>query len=284
MASQEHLKLSSFIKEVHHTLRVDAATYGFEAAWSKHCKDLETLKEYAQNMAALAQEHWEQNSKTDFAESRIQWAHSQCLDYYLGGGLRKADEEETKKMSTLLKSPLYSIGEEISELSSGKIKLLDVGSCYNPFASFDIYEVEAIDIAPGERNVKKCDFLNVNISQDKQLEIDSELNHLEEQSFDVVVFSLLLEYFPCAQASECTLDETVESCTGHFGLLEDPEFPKHWATMEQKKCQNLQQFESPASMIVIPQDSKLVQIEPTSSCSVKEAADPAMFDQLPNFE
>jgi 25S rRNA (adenine2142-N1)-methyltransferase len=55
-----------------------------------------------------------------------------------------------------------------------------------------------VDIAPGHPTVKKCDFINVKICQAQ--EIEKPISTLPASFFDLVVFSLLLEYFPSKEA------------------------------------------------------------------------------------
>jgi 25S rRNA (adenine2142-N1)-methyltransferase len=149
-------------------------------------------------MATLAQNYWDPNSKTQFAESRIDWVFSHCESYFFKGGLQASNEVEIKKMTALVNDSSYTSKFEAQHFDQ-KLKLLDVGSCYNPFSKFEIFEVTAIDIAPGNESVAKCDFLNINIGVEFQRD-DKEIHSLAENYFEVVVFSLLLEYFPCTEA------------------------------------------------------------------------------------
>lgn len=105
-----------------------------------------------------------------------------------------------------------------------KIRLLDVGSCYNPFISMenaDMFDITAIDLYPRHDSVYRCDFLNMTIgsnetapilvskSAERQdeaspaMEEDSDpyasfnqIVQLPEGSFDVVTMSLVLSYLP----------------------------------------------------------------------------------------
>lgn len=88
----------------------------------------------------------------------------------------------------------------------GKIRLLDVGSCFNPFLQFDEFLAVGIDISPAKPSVYCCDFLHLETQEPFQVAPDtldtflsnlkSPIEKLPECSFHVVVFSLLLEYFP----------------------------------------------------------------------------------------
>lgn len=87
-----------------------------------------------------------------------------------------------------------------------KMRLLDVGSCFNPFLEFDEFLTVGIDIVPAVESVYKCDFLNLQLQQPLQLAgdaVDAFLRNLHNpidalpaQLFHVAVFSLLLSYFP----------------------------------------------------------------------------------------
>lgn len=78
-----------------------------------------------------------------------------------------------------------------------KLKLLDVGSCYNPFGNVEFFEVTAVDLAPSSEEVLQCDFLSMKIGQENiYSDNKDEVLQLEICSFDTVVFCLLLEYLP----------------------------------------------------------------------------------------
>ena len=88
---------------------------------------------------------------------------------------------------------------------TSQIRLLDVGSCYNPFQHLPKFLSVGIDISPAVESVYKCDFLHL-ASTDRLpehaidahlLNLTSPVESLPSQAFHVVVFSLLLEYFPC---------------------------------------------------------------------------------------
>ncbi|MBN3271506.1 SAMTR protein, partial [Polyodon spathula] len=89
---------------------------------------------------------------------------------------------------------------------SGKIRLLDVGSCFNPFLKFDEFLTVGIDIVPAVQSVYKCDFLNLQLQQPLQLaqdavdaflkQLKNPIDALPGELLNVVVFSLLLSYFP----------------------------------------------------------------------------------------
>lgn len=71
-------------------------------------------------MASLAQDHWDPNATTDFAESRIEWVRSHCRIYFEQGGLQKADELELKKMTAFTTNPLYTLKAPSTTFNSVK--------------------------------------------------------------------------------------------------------------------------------------------------------------------
>ncbi|XP_078454974.1 S-adenosylmethionine sensor upstream of mTORC1 isoform X1 [Lampetra planeri] len=90
---------------------------------------------------------------------------------------------------------------------TGKIRLLDVGSCFNPFLCFDEFQALGIDIIPAVDSVFRCDFLNLQLDAPLQLAPESQdaflrqlpgpvVRSLPRELFHAVVFSLLLSYFP----------------------------------------------------------------------------------------
>lgn len=193
MASPNHLELSDFIKSVHQNLREISKIIGSEHAWQKHCRDEENLRRYAYTMRELACKYWEQNIKSS-ANSRILWTVDTCLNYFTNEVVKFREKESDIcfKINCKCTEDLYNI-QKVE-----KFKLLDVGSCYNPFKKFQTFEVTAIDISPATNEVFKCDFLSVKAG-DTLIVSDEKLNELPKSYFDIVVFSLLLEYLPSSR-------------------------------------------------------------------------------------
>ena len=129
MASEEHKDLANFIKNVHKELRLEAerCEAGAERAWERHLERTETLQAYAGAMRRLATLHW-----TDQSNSRIQWVHKHIHNYYFRDGIQSEHDRDRKFANRL--------GETIPEVRPDKIakaRVLDVGSCYNPFSVFE---------------------------------------------------------------------------------------------------------------------------------------------------
>lgn len=98
---------------------------------------------------------------------------------------------------------MKSIGGDASNVSQPldvetcKVKLLDVGSCYNPFRNVEIFDVTAIDLAPSCDEVLQCDFLSLQVGSENIFsENEKQVVQLTAVSFDTIVFCLLLEYLP----------------------------------------------------------------------------------------
>lgn len=141
---------------------------------------------------------------------RIEWIKFQCKEYFFNGGKEKYEKRERDISIKMTWGEMSSenipisndnynyIESRLQDPCKRKISLLDVGSCYNPLGDEDVFDVTAIDLTPATNTVLRCDFLNVTIGEEEILSQDKrELCQLAVNSFNVVVFSLLLEYLPC---------------------------------------------------------------------------------------
>ncbi|KAJ3596405.1 hypothetical protein NHX12_002812 [Muraenolepis orangiensis] len=207
---EEQEKLSGVVKSVHRKLRRKYKEVGdFEKIWREHCEDERTLSEYALAMKNLADHHWANKCE---GEGRIEWCRSVCQEYFLEGGMKRLLEKDGKnaRMAALPTAAAPFGGQPSTPATSsaprGKMRLLDVGSCFNPFLEFDEFLTVGIDIVPAVESVYKCDFLNLQLQQPLQLagdavdaflrQLRSPIDALPAQLFHVAVFSLLLSYFP----------------------------------------------------------------------------------------
>lgn len=106
-------------------------------------------------MSTLATQHWGQGEGDG---SRVAWCVSVCDNYFKCQGdlhtlLLKDMRRREHGMPTLV-SPGHlppteeSVGKILDKWKDRKLKMLDVGSCYNPFLAYTQFEVSAIDIAP----------------------------------------------------------------------------------------------------------------------------------------
>lgn len=128
---------------------------------------------------------------------RLEWVVNKCKEYFeLGLDLAK-------------------------DLDGEKLRLLDVGSCYNPFSKFDRYfDITAIDLCPApgfERKVFQCDFLRVEVKEvenfvSKQNGDYVNILELPTEFYEIIVFSYFLEYLADPK-------QRVQSCRKAFQLL-----------------------------------------------------------------
>ncbi|XP_050424073.1 S-adenosylmethionine sensor upstream of mTORC1 [Adelges cooleyi] len=189
-AEYQHKQYAKFIKQCHLNLRLSSQEIGADEAWKKHCSDELLLKNYSSTMHQLASQFWDANNKQEITSCRISWIAQNALKYFEDDFLHENEREEL-----LAKRFKVNIVDDLCTKPDNPYYLLDVGSCYNPFKSYSFFKVLPIDIAPAFESVVKCDFLSVNIGA--ELSVTKNVCYtLPFSSFDVVVFSFLLEYFP----------------------------------------------------------------------------------------
>lgn len=204
MASEEQLAVSEQVKKVHLWLRTRAQQVGPEQAWKEHLERKDVLQGYASAMKNLAEKYWAKNNQDERKSyCRIEWVRKVLLDYF-SNYLR---EKLILKENTRLKL------NEVIKPIEGKIKLLDVGSCYNPFKVFEFCETYAIDLCPAASDVKKCDFLDIQVSN-QSIWYTDHVKLIPGCFFDVVVFCLFLEYLPGA-------DQRLRACKTAFEILKN---------------------------------------------------------------
>ena len=211
MAAEEHKQLSAFVKSIHQMLRSETRKNGADKAWQEHCSKSEILQEYATAMQKLASTFWDKNmvDKNKSAHCRIKWVAEKCVLYFFRGEIemmRIREKEKCNKIGVYVDSYGETCVKHFKVIASKEIRsemecltLLDVGSCYNPFRVYPFFYVIPIDIAPAEPDVYVCDFLNLAVveSQESTFLNSRFIGELPTAAFDVVVFSLLLDYFPC---------------------------------------------------------------------------------------
>lgn len=229
MASEEHQNLAKLIKCVHKKLRDDTQRLGEKRAWEQHLQDATCLQKYSTAMNDLATAHWTKKTllctkgsskkRAKFADkehSRIEWSVKYCREYFEGDEdsqqlvQRRREERILDAMKEAGKA-IETKNFEQSDTVGSRLKLLDVGSCYNPFVEYEEFDVLAIDIAPANPAVRQCDFLSVE-SVDGDVVENESLNKMQRNSFEVVVFSLLLEYLPTSQ-------QRLKCCQNAYDLL-----------------------------------------------------------------
>lgn len=241
-ASAEHQQLAHTIKHVHRTLRDNTKRLGAQRAWSQHLEDAGRLRGYASAMRSLATRFWEPNtaskaghrtrSSTSTEHNRIAWSVRFCAEYFGGDGedpsksmLLQQREREHRIRTEAMSAEERGEGDddEVGQLWTApeKLRLLDVGSCYNPFGRYEQFDVTAVDIAPAEGSaVRQCDFLALRVDDNDDNDeadsakttADTAIDRLPAASFDVIVFCLLLEYLP-------TSEQRLHCCRTAYRLL-----------------------------------------------------------------
>nr|CAB3225950.1 uncharacterized protein LOC778832 [Phallusia mammillata] len=241
------------IRSTHEQLRKQLSKdKNFDETWENHCKDESQLQQYAKAMENLATKVWEVDCDgTDRTEYTLKWCKSVLRSYYTNGGrLKLLDKDDRRKRHYADESsgstfscgpnPYCMYNDETSELkvdkgiweSGDKIRVLDVGSCYNPFRGADDLETTPIDLAPANPDVFKCDFVNVavkddtlvtkkskNVNSEMELQVEGdEITLLPYAFYHAVVFSLLLTYIPCPKVRWC-LCEKAHRLLATNGLL-----------------------------------------------------------------
>ncbi|KAM7345330.1 S-adenosylmethionine sensor upstream of TORC1 [Cochliomyia hominivorax] len=214
MATEEHIRLANIIKSCHDSLRLLTQKHGATKAWQEHVKDTERLKEYAAAMHQLAN-IWEENTEKQdlMAQSRIKWTMEYCMSYFFSERIYLEKRLREQRLLESWENYDCSKCQYLVDIPD-KIKILDVGSCFNPFGKSSYFEVTAIDLYPATQEVLKGDFLKIKVENLKDIKMseEGEVLALPKQYYECVVFSLLLEYIP---SSELRL----ECCRKAYDLL-----------------------------------------------------------------
>ncbi|CAN7941347.1 unnamed protein product [Ixodes hexagonus] len=204
--TQEQRQLVSIIRGVHERLRFDYQSTGDEdRVWESHCRDTELRKRYADSMLRLATTIWP-------FKDRIEWCHRTlrqmsvlictflCRTYFYEGGLKRA-LRSLPSFDQNAESAMEHAFRLLQLPPGGKVRLLDVGSCYDPFSCYEDIEAVAVDLTPANEGVLECDFLKLKVTDHPGTQgsyvLTNPLAELPAGSFQVVVFCMVLEYLPC---------------------------------------------------------------------------------------
>jgi 25S rRNA (adenine(2142)-N(1))-methyltransferase, Bmt2 len=174
----------------------------------KHVTDPEqlTLQSYADAASFMGTKDWVVQCN--------QWLLTYSQEYFLQDGCknayikrRRADYRQ-QYSSSLPSDVVASYQDQLSSFPRRKIRLLDVGSCYNPLVSLEgseNFEITALDICPAVPSVFQSNFLELEISDSSsEMVVTNEANSsgsakllsLPAEYFDVVAMSLVLSYLP----------------------------------------------------------------------------------------
>ncbi|XP_047736507.1 S-adenosylmethionine sensor upstream of mTORC1-like [Hyalella azteca] len=177
LQSKSAKELAEIIKTTHRTLRHNSIHGDADAVWATHTRDAALLGRYAAAMHGLATRHWQE----DTANCRMRWTYEAVQEYFSGGGLARARQKEARKLLYLLpghvilpceggeRKLLYLLPGHVILPCEGpspcseRLRVLDVGSCYDPFSRYPDLDVTALDLHPATETVHQCDFLNLKV-------------------------------------------------------------------------------------------------------------------------
>ncbi len=113
-------------------------------------------KSYASAMGTLAREIWEgENDVTVTSQSRIDWIKRHLDKYFYENDHKRFEERMDRKLHYLNDDQFHPDAVKIEKTYPDfveKIRVLDVGSCYNPLARFSSFQVVALDLSPAPEN------------------------------------------------------------------------------------------------------------------------------------
>ena len=197
--------------------------------WKTSVSDYSTLQAYADAANRMGEKDWVIRGNN--------WMKEMAINFFLKGyakssyvkSIKKGHYEKNKRAISkedldILLQPLRNLTENILK-GNELIRVIDVGSCYNPFANVEEFDVIALDLCPiSGKPVFHCDFLNLEIGDRNSLPIitksgtsdinsshddtfsdisklrkplsDYRLNALPRESGDVICMSLVLSYLP----------------------------------------------------------------------------------------
>ncbi len=130
--------------------------------WQRHLLDEQALGDYARSMHSLATGKWtERKNNETGVPDRIEWVVRHVDRYF-----RKGDAGRIRRRIRIKAGCADAVEKEEEEqqqlADTDRIKMLDVGSCFNPFSEYGELDVTAIDIAPAIQVHKsinaKCSF------------------------------------------------------------------------------------------------------------------------------
>lgn len=180
-------------------------------SWEDATSDSEALARYSESAARMGQRVWVRDSNA--------WMASYITSYFLhGGAMKQYYKAKGCSSDGMLRNLMLIPAEQVQAQGPGpqgpgqavqrKIRVLDVGSCYNPLQSTDAsvhMDITAVDLYPQHPSVFACDFLSLRIGApdsapvitvDPQQPQFQQIQQLPGESFDAITMSLVLSYLP----------------------------------------------------------------------------------------
>lgn len=165
-----------------------------ENSWNKILEKKEGLLSYQIAAEAMGSKKWVKESNHFMLDFLV--------NFYCQGGAARfyfkynrenniEIKEKTRLPSLIRKPPTNLKLEESSTTSSTSssspllrpIKILDVGSCYNPIAKFEEsegIEVTALDLSPACSSVIPCDFLGLKVENEDSFSLNENIVEIDE--------------------------------------------------------------------------------------------------------
>ncbi len=191
--------------------------------WQAVTKDDTALVRYCEAANAMGDKVWVHEAN--------RWMADYCVKFFHQGGMKKyfQRKERAALVSTGDGQPQLpsAVPVTVDDGNNDKIRLLDVGSCYNPIATkfqdvSNHFDVTAMDLCPAdEEMVLKGDFLTLSVgernsppvirsvlSENGQEGKLKEVTSLPAGNYDAVTMSLVLSYLPTAEARELMVEKT----------------------------------------------------------------------------
>ena len=105
---------------------------------------------YLRNPTSISTRHWESSKQ----ESRVDWVKGEVKSYYRGEGRRREHRRDRRRRWRAGKGEEEVEEEEEEVCPPSPLRVVDVGSCYNPFHGEPGWQVDALDIAPATPGIK----------------------------------------------------------------------------------------------------------------------------------
>ncbi len=138
-----------------------------DKVWQEHVQDSVKLKEYAKAMRTLATTKW---IKDEEEADRISWLSTTIERYFFDDDVHSLKKDSDRIIRKVCRRAGKS--ESVHLPNVDRVRVLDVGSCFDPFGTRPQFETLAVDLCPGSETVKKCDFLQVVIGESLRLTED----------------------------------------------------------------------------------------------------------------
>jgi salicylate hydroxylase len=228
-------------RQVFHTIQKQHQTVQ-ERDWETATSDVDLLQQYSSAALQMGNRSWVMEGNDWMIQFAFKYfKHGLALKHYC-----KVHDKKVRDFSSQYSKDLMTSTVELSDGNKQqplekKIRLLDVGSCYNPFLNHPLgqshFEVTALDLYPQNPSVVyQCDFLTLQIGPrdsdpiilphptNPQMKV---IQQLPAHSFDVVTMSLVLSYLSTPAQRELMLwkarqllTSSLETGVAHYnGLL-----------------------------------------------------------------